>query len=54
MRGTVYNAQFYRAEIERITIWLSQSITTQERNHLQRDLKSAQEHLADLTAKEIA
>jgi len=48
MRGLTYNADFYRAEIERITIWLSQPVTSQERNHLQRELKSAQEHLAEL------
>jgi hypothetical protein len=47
MRGTTYNADFYRGEISRITLWLSQPITTQERNHLQRELKSAQDHLAE-------
>jgi len=51
MRSTVYNADFYRGEIERITIWLSQPITSQERNHLQRELKSAQEHLAEFEEK---
>lgn len=46
MRGTVYNADFYREEISRITLWLTQPISAEERSQLQRELESAKSHLA--------
>ena len=48
MRGIKYTAQFYRSEVERLTLELTQSLSPEGRVQLQRELASAREHLADL------
>jgi hypothetical protein len=51
MRGIIYDAQFYRAEIESIALLLTQPVSHEERLLLQTRLESAKAHLADLTGK---
>lgn len=48
MRGPTYTAEFYRAEVERLTLYLTQSVSAEGRVQLQRELASAREHLAEL------
>ena len=48
MRGIAYTADFYRAEVERLTLALTQSVSVEGRVQLQRELASAREHLAEL------
>jgi hypothetical protein len=43
-----YNADFFRAEIERVTLELTQGISNAERVQLQNKLASARDHLAGL------
>ena len=47
MRGIVYNEQFFRAEIETVSLLLTQPITQDERLLLQTRLESAKAHLAE-------
>lgn len=47
MHGTPNNAAFYREEIRRITLWLTQPVSAEERSQLQRELESAKSHLAE-------
>ncbi len=49
MRGISYTAEFYRGEVERLTLALTQSLSSEGRVQLQRELASAREHLAELT-----
>jgi hypothetical protein len=51
MRGISYNADFYRAEAERLTLALTQSLSSEGRVQLQHELASAREHLAELESK---
>lgn len=52
MRGKVYNAEFYRGEISRLTAWLGdQAITPDQRAQWSRELESAKEHLAEFEGK---
>jgi hypothetical protein len=51
MRGIVYDAKFFRAEIERLTLFLAQGVGSEERKLLNRKLESAKEHLAELEGK---
>lgn len=46
MRGSSYTAEFYKAEVERLTLALTQSVSSEGRVQLQRELASAREHLA--------
>ena len=48
MRGISYNADFYKAEVERLTLALTQSVSVEGRVQLQRELAAAREHLAEL------
>lgn len=49
MRDTrVYNADFYRAEIERATLELTQGIDDRQRVFLQNKIAAARAYLADL------
>ena len=48
MRSIIYTSEFYRSEIERLTLNLLQSIKQEERLQIQRELASARDHLADL------
>ena len=48
MRGIAYTADFYRAEVERLTLALTQSVSVEGRVQLQRELASAREHLTEL------
>ena len=49
MRGISYNADYFKAEVERLTLALTQSVSTSGRAQLQRELASAREHLAELS-----
>lgn len=51
MRGLKYTAEFFKAEVERLTLALTQSISVEGRVQLQRELASAREHLAELQTK---
>jgi hypothetical protein len=52
MRGITYNAEFYRGEITRLTLWLSDfGITQDQRSQWNKELESAREHLAELEGK---
>ena len=48
MRGPKYTADFYKAEVERLTLSLTQSVSAEGRVQLQRELASARQHLAEL------
>ncbi len=45
----LYDADFYRGEIARIKLLLSQSINEQERERLQGNMRVAERYLADAT-----
>jgi hypothetical protein len=47
MRGPTYTAEFYKAEVERLTLYLTQPVSAEGRVQLQRELASSREHLAD-------
>jgi hypothetical protein len=47
-----YNAAFFRAEIERDTLALTQGISNEERVLLQARLAAARQHLADAEARD--
>jgi hypothetical protein len=47
MRGVAYTAGFYKAEVERLTLALTQSVGPEQRVQLQKELASAREHLAN-------
>ena len=47
MRGVAYTEQFYRSEVERLTLALTQSVTPENRVQLQTELASARQHLAE-------
>ena len=47
MLGIVYNEQFFRAEIESVSLLLTQPISHDERQLLQTRLESAKAHLAE-------
>ena len=49
MRGASYDADFYRREIEKDTLTLSQAIDDAERRRLQTRIDRAKEYLAELT-----
>ena len=51
MRGVIYDAKFYKEEIERIQLYLTQSVGSQERQTLTNQLESAKQHLAEIEAK---
>lgn len=51
MRGPTYTATFYRGEVERLTLLLTQSVSVEDRVQLQRELASAREHLKELESK---
>jgi len=46
--GLKYNANYFRAEVERLTLLLTQAVGPENRVQLQRELASARQHLADL------
>ena len=48
MRGPVYTATFFRSEIERLTLLLTQGISPEQRVQYQHELASARSHLAEL------
>jgi hypothetical protein len=48
MIGFVYDADFFRSEIERLSLMLTQPVSIDTRLQLHRELDSAREHLADL------
>jgi hypothetical protein len=48
MLGMTHNTAFYRAEVERLTLLLTQSVSEEGRVQLERELASARAHLADL------
>ena len=49
MRGTVYNAEFYEGEIEKLRLWLTDlGLTPEHRNQLNKQLESAKQHLAEM------
>ena len=45
MRGVAYSEQFYRSEVERLTLALTQSVSAENRVQLQNELASARQHL---------
>lgn len=51
MRGKTYDADFYRGEVERLTLALTQSVSAEGRVQLQRELDSAKQHLAGFGGK---
>lgn len=51
MRGPVYTADFFKGEVERLTLVLTQSITLETRVQYLKELAAAQSHLTDLTKK---
>lgn len=44
----IYSAEFFRGEIERLTLYMTQAISDEQRAQYQEQLKSAREHLADI------
>ena len=48
MFGFKYTADFYRAEVERLTLLLTQSVSQTARAQMQNELNSARAHLTDL------
>jgi hypothetical protein len=51
MLGLTYNANYFRAEVERLTLSLTQAVGPENRVQLQRELASARQHLAELEGK---
>jgi len=51
MLGLKYNANYFRAEVERLTLLLTQAVGPENRVQLQRELASARQHLAELEGK---
>jgi len=51
MLGLKYNANYFRAEVERLTLSLTQAVGPENRVQLQRELASARQHLAELEGK---
>jgi hypothetical protein len=49
MRGVAYTPAFYRSEVERLTLALTQAVSPEGRVQLQKELASAREHLATAT-----
>ena len=48
MIGFAYTKDFYRAEVERLTLLLTQSVSREIRAQLQNELTSARAHLIDI------
>ena len=52
MRGKVYDAEFFRSEISRLTLWLGDlGISQDQRVQWGQELESAKLHLAELEGK---
>ena len=48
MRGKVFDAEFFRGEVSRLTAWLGDlGITPEQRSQWNRELESAKQHLAE-------
>ena len=45
MRGPVYTADFFKGEVERLTLALTQSVSAENRVQLQNERASARQHL---------
>ena len=52
MRGKVFDAEFFRGEVSRLTAWLGDlGITPEQRSQWNRELESAKQHLAEFGGK---
>ena len=52
MRGKVFDAEFFRGEVNRLTIWLGAwDISKEQRTQWNRELESAKQHLAEFGGK---
>ena len=51
MLGITYNANYFRAEVERLTLLLTQAVGPEYRVQLQNQLASARAHLTELEGK---
>ena len=52
MRGKVFDAEFFRGEVSRLTAWLGDlGITPEQRSQWGRELESAKQHLAEFGGK---
>ena len=49
MNQPVYDTNFYRGEIERLTLTLTQPVNSTERTRLTNHLNAAKAHLAEVT-----
>ena len=51
MRGVPYGVDFYRGEVERLELLLTQAVSAETRVSYQSQLASARQRLADLETK---
>ncbi len=51
MRGQPYNESFFKTEVERLQLLLTQSITPEARVQFQSELAAARQHLEDFQRK---
>ena len=52
MIGLTYNANFFKSEVERLTLLLTQAVGPENRVQLQRELAAARAHLAESERKQ--
>ncbi len=51
MRGTPYGVEFYRGEVERLELLLTQAVNAETRVSYQSQLASARQRLVELEGK---